>query len=136
MEYSFSPYQEATLWVILLFTTGVGLIFGIIISMIVVSESEPRNEGRNFTITMGVVMVIAYTIGLIGYAHRNVYENIRVTGILVNQYAQQEYTSGKSKRLIDQAYVVYRVPEGEVSFRRETGVVYPKEALLFMNKKR
>lgn len=85
---------------------------------------------------MGVVLSIAYIICFVGYANRTVYENIPVTGVLVDQYAQQEYTSGKNKRLIDQAYVVYRVPEGEVSFRRETGVVYPKEALLFMNKKR
>ena len=136
MEYSFFPYTSISIWVALMFMTGVGLIFGLVISMIVVSESESYNEGRNFAITMGLVMALAYAIGIIGYAKRTIYQTIPVTGILVDQYTQQEYTTGKNKRLIDQAYVVYRVPEGEVSFRRGSGVVYPKEAVLYMNKSR
>lgn len=136
MEYSFAPYQSAPFVLIFIITTLIGLFIGMIAGMIVISESDAYNEQRNFFITMGVVMGITYLIGMFLYANRTVYENIPVNGILVDQYAQQEYTTGKNKRLIDQAYIVYRVPEGEVSFRRGTGVVYPKEAILYMNKKR
>ena len=57
--------------------------------------------------------------------------NIPVVGKLVGDYSQEE-KSGKV--MINVAYVVYSFPEGEVSFQRSSGVVYPKTATFYLQK--
>lgn len=55
-------------------------------------------------------------------------KNEPVVATLVHTY-ESEIRSGK--QLVSAEFVIYKVPEGEVSFRRTSGVVYSKEAVLY-----
>lgn len=55
-------------------------------------------------------------------------KNEPVIATMVHSY-ESEIRSGK--QLVSAEFVVYKVPEGEVSFRRTPGVVYSKEAVLY-----
>ncbi len=135
MEYSFEPYQNAPFLLIFFILSAIGIILGGLIAIVISSEFDARFKSYNFVIHWSIVGVIVLVISIFGYTNQTKHDNIKVIGTRVDQYEQVEMTSGKTKRAYLQGYVVYKVPEGEVSFRRSTGVVYPQYAIIYMNKK-
>ncbi len=134
MEYSFTPRGEFT-FILSLLVSGIPFsLIGIAMSASVSLYNETNHNQRKYwPIWVGVCITTLFSATFF-YYNRTIPLNQKVVGTLVQQYSQEEYTTGKHKQLINQGYVVYRVPEGEVSFRRGTGVVYPKNAILYMNK--
>ena len=136
MEYSFEPYRAAPISFIVIWWLICGTVMGGVISFLISMENDFNHRKirhRTHWSIMGLLVLIATVITV--YT-RPKYDNIQVVGTKVDQYEQTEMTTGKNKRQYMQGYVVYKVPEGEVSFRRNTGVVYPQQAIIYMNKRR
>lgn len=59
-------------------------------------------------------------------------KNEQVKAELMDEQWTQPEKSGKHTYR-DQSYLMYMTPDGPVSFRRSTGQVYPKNAILYKN---
>lgn len=114
-----------------------GFVVWLIIAVIIVVASVAFFEDYLPVTVVVACFCIAMTFH-VGY--RSFYnpgytppKNEKVIGELVGDYGVMRNTGGKTNRTYIQPYVVYRVPEGEVSFPRSEGALYPNRAIIYKN---
>lgn len=84
-------------------------------------------------------LVVASGILAVAFYTRETYEppkNTRVVGELVDNYEAlvREKTGKATYADVPYSYVIYKLPDGsQVSFKRESGRVYPKNVYLYGN---
>lgn len=81
----------------------------------------------------GALLVLVYPFYLSFLKEVPVPRNEAVTATLVENASWNRAESCGKYSTCDYSYVVYMTPEGEVSFRRGQGIVYPKTAILYKN---
>lgn len=108
-------------WLLAIAAIFLAMIFSIIIN-------DTINVDSHVVTSILWVLIMAYPFYesyIKEYPRPN---NEPVIATLVHTY-ESEIRSGK--QLISTEFVIYKVPEGDVSFRRVTGVVYAKEVVLY-----
>lgn len=92
-----------------------------------------------------IVFVIVYSLMLAYPAYVSwhtgeikTYANVPVQAELLGTYAEvqrYEYREGKSNRDVTSRYkyVIYRTPDGDVTFEAGLGIAYPRVATLYKN---
>lgn len=76
-----------------------------------------------------VVLPISGFLSFTDYGYEKP-RNEQVIGVLIGEYTTEVYYN-KPRRTSYTNYVTYRVPEGEISFQRAPGVLYPERAILY-----
>lgn len=110
---------------------GITFLFSLVVFFIGVAEfGYTYKEASAFPICMVALLFLA--------AYHNSFNvkspvptNEPVTATLVSGYETVERTTGKYPHDVNVAYVIYKTPDGEVSFKREQGKIYPKSAILY-----
>lgn len=116
------------------------LIFAIIFvcMCLFVIVSENRNSGcRSVGYTVSAsyiiagIMVFMIVSAIVSWNTGLVYKNTPVIATLVGE--EEKIVQYRSNSFRSDVFVYYETPEGPVSFRRESGVAYPKTVILYKN---
>ena len=118
---------------------GAFLLFMIVALLFAVSET--KKEDRYFSFSLAAICgIIIAIIGGISFTtgEYKVYPNEQVIAkrLTFDEVSSIENVgSSKHKRYeeVIRGFVYYKVPEGTVMFRAESGVVYPETAILYKN---
>lgn len=111
--------------------TGIALMFSLVVFFIGIGELRyTYKEAAVFPICM-LALVLLPTYHYSFNVKSPVPTNEPVTATLVSGYETVERTTGKYPHDVNVAYVIYKTPDGEVSFKRDQGNIYPKSAILY-----
>lgn len=109
-----------------------------------INESHNRFDGKTeyslkwphpatYALLAPLVTLIFFSFS-ISYRDEPVPRNEQIIGVRVGSGAAEETERvGKVNRLVTTPYISYQVPEGVVTFRMSTGVVWPDRVVLYRN---
>lgn len=140
--YSLQPFYDPNqdhfgFWFVLIIVTIVFLCYLVLSRTMYEDEREDRRPKtiwaiitwtRAYIVIPALLSILAFTAH-VSWKPVPGPSNTRVIGTLVDGYETVEL-SGK-RQTSPTLFVMYRVPEGDVSFKRQPGVVYPKQAILY-----
>lgn len=140
--YSFTPYPNPNqdhvgFWMVFTITIIVVLCYlALVRGMYEVDQAYRRPKTLLETVFWTKAhIVIPAAVLILNIAAYNSWKpvpepsNTQVIGTLVDGY-ETVVSSGKRQNS-PAMFIIYQVPEGEVSFRRQSGVVYPQRVILY-----
>lgn len=117
-----------------------GYLIGIVLLVFaVMCWREWKNDGYGFPgFAVGISIMTAIAFWLSWYSHDTFVENpnTKIVGTLVDNYEDtvREKTGKHSYADVPYSFVIYALPDGgQVSFKRASGRVYPKNVYLYRN---
>ncbi len=132
--YSFQPHRDLSLSHLfaVLFCL---LTIAMALAYVYIGYTRRGNIAKWVSVVTFVVPFIAAALMVYDtwFATHGKPANTQVTATLVGNEETQVYEKVAKHRseYVPAMFVIYRVPEGEVSFPRVSGYVYPKEVILY-----
>lgn len=137
--YTVDPIRQDGLFALGLVFLVAGVIFAMAYRFIHLCEAEYAEDRgwKGPIVTFIAFLLISITFFAIDYTTPpDPSVNVKVIGKLQPYSDDVEVLelSGKTKVLRTRTLIYYMVPDGEISFKRVSGVVYPEHAVFYRNK--
>lgn len=119
-------YSNTGFW----FITGVSLLLYIAGYLIQCFDEGSIKPNWGSVIMIPIFSIIIGITAYNSFGKGELCENQPVVAELLDKTYTAHYRSGKYSSVVD-THVIYKTPDGEVTYRRESGKIYPQQATLY-----
>lgn len=110
--------------------TGVSLLLYIIGYLIQYFDEGSIKPNLGSVIMIPIFSIIIGITAYNSFGKGQLCENQPVIAELIDKTYAETYRSGKYSSVID-THVIYKTPDGEVTYQRSNGTIYPQQATLY-----